>query len=52
MGTTTLQPNQTTTVAMTMVMHKGMDGTHLFRLTIPLTGEEEQLEMYVAADFR
>jgi hypothetical protein len=37
---------------MTMVMHKGMDGPHLFRLTIPLVAEGEQLEMYVAGDFR
>ncbi|HEY4669293.1 MAG TPA: hypothetical protein VIH05_05915 [Tepidiformaceae bacterium] len=52
MGATTLNPNQTTTVSMTMVMHKGMDGPHLFEVTIPLSGSEEQLAMYVAADFQ
>ena len=37
-----------------MGMHKGMDGPHLFRLTVPVrsdAGETGQIEIYVKADF-
>ena len=38
-----------------MGMHKGMDGEHLFRLTVPVrnaSGDAGTLEVYVKADFR
>lgn len=37
-----------------MGMHKGMDGPHLFRLTVPVrsdAGETGKIEIYVKADF-
>ena len=52
MGATTLQPNQETTVSLAMIMHAGMEGPHLFRVTVPVASEGAELEMYVAADFQ
>lgn len=53
MGATTIQPNQETTVSLSMIMHPGMEGPHLFRVTVPVVSEPgQELEMYVAADFQ
>jgi hypothetical protein len=37
-------------VSVTMAMHKGMEGPHLFRLTLPVAGSGD-LEMLLRADF-
>jgi hypothetical protein len=54
-GATTLGPDQETTVSLTMMMHKGMEGPHLFRVTVPLQSATStaggELEMFFAADF-
>lgn len=55
MGSLSIQPGSTTTVAVPMMMHKGMDGPHLFHVTVPVqeTGASaEALHLYVKADFR
>jgi hypothetical protein len=52
-GSTTLQPGEQTTVSLSMIMHTGMEGPHLFRVTVPVASEAgQELEMYVAADFQ
>ncbi|MBI5029290.1 MAG: hypothetical protein HZB51_02095 [Chloroflexi bacterium] len=33
-GQTTLQPGQSTTIYMDIVMHEGMDGKHLFEIPV------------------
>lgn len=45
-GTTTLQPNQTTTVTVEFTMHEGMGGPHLFDLPIR-TNDPTQPEKHV-----
>lgn len=53
MGSLNVQPGSTTTVAVPMMMHKGMDGPHLFHVTVPvLGGGGDALHLYVRADFR
>jgi hypothetical protein len=51
MGSLNIQPGSTTTVAVPMMMHKGMDGPHLFHVTVPVLGGDS-LHLYVRADFR
>ena len=55
MGSTTIEPGGETTVSVSMIMHKGMEGPHLFRITVPVkgaTGESGDLQMLVRANFR
>ena len=55
MGTTILQPGEETTVNLTMSMAAGMDGPHLFRITVPVrpqAGDSTQTELLIRADFR
>ena len=55
MGSLSIQPGSTTTVSVPMMMHKGMDGPHLFHVTVPVQGttsSAEALHLYVKADFR
>ncbi len=55
MGTTALDPGDETRVTMVLMMHRGMEGPHLFRITVPVGttgGSSAQLELYVRADFR
>ena len=55
MGATAIEPGSATTVSVSMIMHKGMDGPHLFRITIPVksaSGETGELQMLVRANFR
>jgi len=33
-GSTTIEPGESTTVTVSMLMHKGMGGQHLFEVTI------------------
>jgi len=38
-----------------MMMHEGMDGPHLFRVTVPVQaadGTRSELQLLVRADFR
>ncbi len=38
-----------------MMMHKGMEGPHLFRVTVPVqngAGAKAELQLLVRADFR
>jgi len=54
-GATTIEPGGQTTVSVSMMMHKGMEGPHLFRITVPVqgpSGEKADLQLYVKADFR
>lgn len=48
-----LQPGDHATVRMIMQMHPGMDGPHLFHLTVPVRGAggEEALHLYFKGDF-
>lgn len=55
MGATTLQPGAETTVSLTMSMSAGMDGPHLFRITVPVrsqSGEVTETQLLIRADFR
>lgn len=55
MGSTTIDPGGETTVSVSMIMHTGMDGPHLFRITVPVkgaAGESGELQMLVRANFR
>ena len=54
---TTLEPGESTTVLLDfpMGMHQGMDGNHLFRVTVPVSaedGETGSLVLYFQALFR
>jgi hypothetical protein len=51
-GSTTLQPGQSTTVATEFTMHEGMGGPHLFEVTL-LTNERAapQKKLYIASDW-
>lgn len=51
LGTTTLAPGAETTLAFPTQMHEGMDGDHLFRLSVPVSGAGEPLVVSVAANF-
>lgn len=54
MGATTIQPGGETTVSLTMMMHPGMEGPHLFHITVPVkdaTGTAGNLELFVRAMF-
>ncbi len=51
MGATTLAPGQETSVSLDMMMHPGMEGPHLFRVTVPVSGAGN-IELYVKADFQ
>jgi len=55
-GTTILDPGDETTVLldMPMGMHSGMDGPHLFKITVPVRnagGEAADLVLHFQADF-
>lgn len=57
MRDTTLGPGESTVVLLDfpMGMHRGMDGNHLFRVTVPVTspdGESGSLALYFQALFR
>lgn len=55
MGATTIQPGAETTVSVTMSMSKGMDGPHLFRVTVPVvsqSGTRGELVLHVRANFQ
>lgn len=57
MRDTTLEPGQSTTVLLDfpMGMHRGMDGNHLFRVTVPVSSDDGQmgtLALYFQALFR
>lgn len=45
---------QKSTVSVSMQMHKGMDGPHLFHLTVPVRNAEgeDALHLYFKGDFR
>ena len=54
MGATTLSPGNKTSVSLTMMMHPGMDGPHLFRIALPvegIDGKRGEIELFVRADF-
>lgn len=56
MGATVVEPGEETTVLVDfpMGMHSGMDGPHLFRITVPVTGADgvtEDLVLHLEADF-
>jgi len=54
-GTTTIEPGKETTVSTSMMMHSGMDGPHLFRVTVPIQnadGTKSELQLLVRANFR
>jgi len=54
-GATTIEPGKETTVTVSMMMHSGMDGPHLFRVTVPVQnadGTKADLQLLVRADFR
>ena len=54
-GSTTIDPGGETTVFVSMNMDPGMEGPHLFRITVPVkgaTGESGDLQMLVRAEFR
>lgn len=54
MGATTIDPGGETTILLDMIMHPGMEGPHLFRVTVPVhpaDGPAVDLELYVAAHF-
>ncbi len=53
MGSTTLPPGAETTVGLTLMMHPGMEGPHLFRVTVPVlkSGGGGSLQLYVRGDF-
>lgn len=53
-GATTLAPGAETTVGISMIMHPGMDGAHLFQLTVSTNsaaGARDSLDLYVRAHF-
>lgn len=52
-GADTLAPSEETTVSMDMMMHRGMDGPHLFRLSVPLNAGDgwESLPLVIRANF-
>ncbi len=57
MGSTTIEPGGESFVdfVLPMGMHQGMEGRHLFRLTVPVrsaSGGAEDLKLYVRANFR
>lgn len=51
LGTATLAPGAETTLSYASQMHPGMDGEHLFRLSVPVAGTNEVLTLTVAAHF-
>lgn len=49
----TLKPGASTDVRFVTAMHKGMDGPHLFRMTVPTTHPNVPAVTYtVRGDFR
>jgi hypothetical protein len=56
-GSTTIEPGGESFVdfVLPMGMHQGMEGRHLFRITVPVqtaTGGAAELKLYVRANFR
>jgi len=56
-GSTTIEPGQEVPVILSlpMGMHEGMDGPHLFRITVPVSnaaGESGTLQLYFKALFK
>ena len=56
MGSTIIEPGEETTVLLDlpMGMHTGMDGPHLFKITVPVRnagGEAADLVLHFQADF-
>ena len=57
MGATTIEPGGESFVdfVLPMGMHEGMEGRHLFRISVPVkhaSGGTEELKLYVRANFR
>jgi hypothetical protein len=55
-GSTTINPGDETTVDfdLAMGMHAGMEGPHLFRVTVPAktaSGQAGTIQLYIKADF-
>ena len=53
-GGATIDPGGETTVSYGTMMHPGMEGPHLFRVTVPVRGADgawNELELYVRAHF-
>lgn len=51
LGATTLAPGEETTLQFPTQMHPGMDGDHLFRLTVPVGESGAPLSVSVSGDF-
>ncbi len=54
MGSTTIDGAGETTLTYGMIMHPGMEGPHLFRITVPIrdsNGAWTELELFVRAHF-
>lgn len=54
MGSTTIDGAGETTLTYGMIMHPGMEGPHLFRVTVPVQGPDgvwSELHLYVRAHF-
>ncbi len=57
MGATTIAPGEEVPVVLTlpMGMHAGMDGPHLFRISVPVrsaSGESAVIQLYFKALFK
>jgi len=47
-----LKPGETTTIRIATMMHKGMEGPHLFEIAVRSNDSKESLKtLYVKADF-
>jgi hypothetical protein len=51
LGASALAPGEETTLRFLTQMHPGMDGDHLFRITVPVSDASEPLTVSVAGDF-
>ncbi len=53
-ATASLEPGEELHIVMVLKMHAGMDGPHVFRIRLPVTGqggEEQTLELHIRALF-
>ncbi|MBK5225399.1 MAG: hypothetical protein JJD96_02335 [Thermoleophilia bacterium] len=51
MGSTTIDPGESTEVKVTMLMQKGMGGPHLFKVTVPTSDPAGTAEFQVKANY-
>lgn len=51
LGTSSLAPGAETTLKFPTQMHPGMDGDHLFKIMVPVSGAPDPLTVSVAGDF-